>query len=542
MTQIIRVLLVACAVALGPALARAEVVFAPEAVLAIGKDSAEVVVFVRVNEQPLAGLELLSIEDVGAVGGGSAPADELVFGDLSKVAAADTSAEWRSTLHVKGLKPGALFERNAKLTFRAAGGEGATASTTRAARYKLTTRLPSVAWSVSQVGESLVSPTNNELEITVLSTDATAHHLRIESNSLREGSTGFRIQPGWLKLCDKKTSPKCAPDEVPAGTRVPLVLRFDGEIPSGVYTGVVNLAIDESAEAKPVTFASFARSNPRDRYLGMGAIALGLLISLLIGTLARNFTSVGRALLPAARLLEFAQRLTSRIAGYEGSAPKTANALKTVLHELSRSTLVANGFVPPLIPSPFGNAPLSASEFSSYLQVRSDRLSALGLLIEQGFDRVATIRSEPNNPAHPAARERAFQQLDALADAKTLSVDELTNKIPPIVAAYEAALKPPVPAGFAPAAAAPPVGVLERPSLAELSVVIDSTSSAVWLLTFAVALVGGHAALIATNPGFGVPNDFIKCFLWGLGLQVAGQQIGQLTASSISASVLKVPT
>jgi hypothetical protein len=53
----------------------------------------------------------------------------------------------------------------------------------------------------------------------------------------------------------------------------------------------------------------------------------------------------------------------------------------------------------------------------------------------------------------------------------------------------------------------------------------------------AVTLLAGYAALILSNPGFGTSMDLVACFFWGLGVQIAGQQIQQLTAGNITTAL-----
>ena len=72
------------------------------------------------------------------------------------------------------------------------------------------------------------------------------------------------------------------------------------------------------------------------------------------------------------------------------------------------------------------------------------------------------------------------------------------------------------------------------PTVQQLNVDLRLLGLSMWVVWGLVTWVVGIGALLATNYGFGVGADYIKCFLWGLGVQTAGQQLQQLTPSSVS--------
>ena len=75
------------------------------------------------------------------------------------------------------------------------------------------------------------------------------------------------------------------------------------------------------------------------------------------------------------------------------------------------------------------------------------------------------------------------------------------------------------------------------PTRAQLLIRVAHIVGAVWFLWAVLTLITGFAALILTNPAFGVPADYVKCFLWGIGVQMAGQQLQQLGPGSISTAL-----
>jgi hypothetical protein len=70
--------------------------------------------------------------------------------------------------------------------------------------------------------------------------------------------------------------------------------------------------------------------------------------------------------------------------------------------------------------------------------------------------------------------------------------------------------------------------------LQQLRVELQRLSIAMWVVWAFVTWIGGVGLLVMSNYGFGVGLDYIKCFLWGLGVQVAGQQFQQLAPSSVT--------
>jgi hypothetical protein len=40
--------------------------------------------------------------------------------------------------------------------------------------------------------------------------------------------------------------------------------------------------------------------------------------------------------------------------------------------------------------------------------------------------------------------------------------------------------------------------------------------------------------MVDSNPGFGLPLDYLKAFAWGLGITLTGQALQQATPSTVS--------
>ncbi len=70
------------------------------------------------------------------------------------------------------------------------------------------------------------------------------------------------------------------------------------------------------------------------------------------------------------------------------------------------------------------------------------------------------------------------------------------------------------------------------PSVHEITVQLEYVSGIGWIIWALLTFLFGCGVLILSNHGFGTWQDLLKCFLWGLGIQAAGQGLQALTPSS----------
>jgi hypothetical protein len=68
-------------------------------------------------------------------------------------------------------------------------------------------------------------------------------------------------------------------------------------------------------------------------------------------------------------------------------------------------------------------------------------------------------------------------------------------------------------------------------SVHELQIRNERLNVVAWGLWFAISVSLGIYLLIAMQPGFGTSSDLWKCFFWGLGISVAGQQFNPSTVT-----------
>lgn len=70
------------------------------------------------------------------------------------------------------------------------------------------------------------------------------------------------------------------------------------------------------------------------------------------------------------------------------------------------------------------------------------------------------------------------------------------------------------------------------PTVHELTVQLEDVGGIGWLIWALLTFFIGCGVLILSNHGFGTWTDLSKCFLWGLGIQAAGQGLQSLGPTS----------
>ncbi|HYO77612.1 MAG TPA: hypothetical protein VE010_14215, partial [Thermoanaerobaculia bacterium] len=179
----------------------------------------------------------------------------------------------------------------------------------------------------------------------------------------------------------------------------------------------------------------------------------------------------------------------------------------------------------PWITNPFAAATVPADALTAYLQKQSDHLTAIRHLIDEGLCVAAKRTIDPNDRKQVAARAKLFEELDALSRLK--KEDELKPRIEPLFAAFDAQFERKSGAELAEAR--------ERrtPTVEQLMFRVTAVSVLGWVVVVTVTVITGYAVLIANDRGFGSIGDLLLCFVWGAGVQAAGQQLSTTTTSSV---------
>jgi hypothetical protein len=219
------------------------------------------------------------------------------------------------------------------------------------------------------------------------------------------------------------------------------------------------------------------------------------------------------------------QETTSGKARTGTTLTASADALASIEKALSPATLEEKGFIPAAIPNPLRSAVDRTADYRAYLDGLGARLTALEL-IRSGMKRA--LASWSTNAEVQGAVRKALAAIDAAAQ-NLADPNQVRQQIESALTVLGQELTALAVGGGSP-------GPLSSPSTVDLRVQVRRLSLATWLIWAIVTWALGYVILISTNYSFGVGSDLFKCFFWGLGLPVAGQQMLQLTPSSISSA------
>lgn len=406
-------------------------------------------------------------------------------------------------------------------------------------RYTLSNKPKVTGWSAASDLTKVHWPEKTGIPIVVKPTGGAGGALSIQKAALLDAATEKAITRDQLKICANATT-ACgtAPVSFPAGVGTPLYIGLIGDdIANGNYAGSIELALDGSSVQQTLTLA-VSRSAVGVRVWGVGLIAIGVLLSMFVGVFARHASARATALLPAAQIAERAQRRLATVTQLkvDSQLPNLVQDLQTIITDMSSSALAR--YVGSWIPAPFGAAdPAIAAAYATYLQEKSDRLEQLAYIVDHGVKPATDEwKQYPQTPATDAALAAALTAMDGFAADPTRSIQQLRTDVGSALTTLRNAL-----AGAAGRAVAGPAAA-PLPSSQQLLVMRDSVHLAVWLVWAVVTIVAGYAALILTNYGFGTGADLVKAFFWGLGMQMAGEQLQQLRPSSVTTALgIKLP-
>lgn len=196
-----------------------------------------------------------------------------------------------------------------------------------------------------------------------------------------------------------------------------------------------------------------------------------------------------------------------------------------------------------LIPAEFPGISILTTDTSAnlkqYIDPRSEQVAALSILVRQGGNAVLSKQEEAIHSEKGGLIREALKNLDDAA-VEVNKPDEARSKLREIINGIETGLAKTMEQDAVQGLDSRLAFVPSFPTTKELRLESRRLSIAVWLIWGAVTVVTGVAALVLTSQGFGSAFDYIKCFLWGLSIQAAGQQLQQLTPSSVTTS-LKLP-
>lgn len=363
------------------------------------------------------------------------------------------------------------------------------------------------------------------------STDSSAvGNVRLVHSTLQEQSTKQRLDASQLQLCPAGGAACAGPIEIaPRSVRRLEIRRGPGFPRAGTYTGSLYFAADGSTAMQQFDLTVLATSRA-SRVWGAVVILLGIACAWLFSVFLRNAATRAQVKMQAGRILEDVKRIRETLPEIEavrGSELQATRArLDAVQAQFDLGRLEANGYIPGRIPSAFSAAP--GPERFQNLVVSNDKILAGLEMLVAAMSHI--VRMGP--PPLPAPAHEALNDLDHAAatvtDAETAAEVAKTA----IAHAQSGAAK------LQASAPAPP----ELPTIREGRVQMQSVSSWGWALWALLTWTAGVFTLIAGNYAFGIEADYFKCFFWGLGIQIAGQQLSSSVISTTYALPQIVPS
>jgi hypothetical protein len=304
---------------------------------------------------------------------------------------------------------------------------------------------------------------------------------------------------------------------------------------AGVFTGTVDLC----ATNKPsVTRLSLTvnSSSACQRFLGAFLILAGIAVYLLVTVFLKQRSRRLTALLPASRLaaaLKDLQTSAKAVANFAKvdlpvllGDTRQEHSLQNLIWQLSVEVLDGQGLLPArLLSNPFSQADPSA-DYQQYLLGISTQELNDATIVGDGLKRVQSMW--PMLDEEDAGK--ALQALDQLAtrantsDPTRSQVDAIVTGIKP---RHEAVGQHLIEAHLDYR-----IGGQHTPTVQQILFELDYVSSIGWIIWALLTFFLGYAALILNHHGFGTLQDLFKCFLWGLGIQAAGQGLQSLSPSS----------
>lgn len=386
-------------------------------------------------------------------------------------------------------------------------------------------------WSVrSPVEWNLASPTK-ALPISVNIGDLAASTVRLHAADFQSAEK-IGLSQADFNLCTTPSGDCDPPVSLGRRTSHTLYLVPKSHIPPGLFKGKASLIAAEKAEAEDLTVTTIYSKADTSVGFGWLLLAVGVLASFLAQVVLRYAAHRGEE----KRLVAlFRVRITELKEIFNKFSDPVKKGAKQWLTDLDRLTadLSEEKMKPlfrPLLPQPFEKEVTAAEDFKSHIEEATARFKHLKTLLFSGIQRADALgRSAPTTPDNTAKIEAASSSL-----AELLPTADVDAQVAVILRDLSGELSSPEPPQLA--------GANPQDDLRNATIQILAASTLAWIFWGAVAILSGGFLFILSNPAFGTSLDLLKCFAWGLGVSVAGQQTPQSGPSAVAASVgIKFP-
>jgi hypothetical protein len=456
----------------------------------------------------------------------------VVTGTPTALAKLDDGAFWQVPAHVSGLTLNSKFTAVVLVRLDKLG---------EVVTYDVTNLAPAVDADVSPGSDTIFLQNSRDTDFIVNVKGRPLRALSVCQSALADPNTGDHLGGQYLGLYLEPLGVAANPDagnpyltlSAPS-TRVHLFISRDFH-DNGVFAGTVGLC-SASKAAVSILKLTVNSSSCAARIAGAFFIVAGIGLYVLVIVVLKQRSRQLTALLPASRLVEGLNGLRNSAkdvahrAGVELPVllgdETVEHSLQWLIAQLSVAKLKEAGYLPSLLTNPF-LPPDAGTDYQQYLQSISAQELNDAIIVGDGLQRVMSLWQQLDEES---ARQ-ALTKLDQLALEADSSIDPMRPKVDALVS------------GIAPSRQELAQMLLVAhdnfrasggtpPSVHEITVQLDYVSGIGWVIWALLTFLLGCGVLILSNHGFGTWQDLFKCFLWGIGIQAAGQGLQALSPSS----------
>jgi len=443
--------------------------------------------------------------------------------------------EWEFVAQVSGLIPNTSQNRKASISLE---------STSTDVSYTIT-NVPagSFTWSVSRPPSQWIISANPNVNLMVAAGDRSIAAVRLVQSTLQDAASKHQITPSQFVMCmegdaecQKRGEVRCrnltggaslahgqdnTVYNIPARRSTPITLALCPNFTDpGVFTGALTLSTSEDSSTQSVQLTVFSSSS--HRYLRGGVlICLGLFLWFMVAVVFRTLYNRNQLRMPFADLKDTIEKLRGPVTTINKKTgvdlSKVKEGLDFAQTEVERNAQAA---VPGGLSTSGSNIATPDQNYQAKLNASKD-VVAVQVAIMKAVQNASERWNE--DPQQQASVKKALQALNDL--------DQQTRR-PTNQQDAEAQIKPiteELTKAFRLVSLAEPSALA---SVRELRLRNEQLDYVTWGLWFAITIALGLYLLVDTQPGFGTSTDLWKCFFWGLGISVAGQQFNPSTVTT----------
>jgi hypothetical protein len=368
-----------------------------------------------------------------------------------------------------------------------------------------------------------------------VSLSAERFHICLSNTEVKDCAERLKAK---LEEIKKELNDAAGASNKPQQSAAKMTLRLvvdEDIVPDGSFTGNLFLDTEPITDTKTLQL-TIQRTSDMAKSWGVVVILVGVILAWVTTVFVRARINRDQALLPVAVLQQKLQAITQDLGSIpkvlQDCVPDTQKALAAIIADLTTDKLDSLQLLPPSVPA-ISPSTTPAGALQTFLQTKSQVVDNLDVIVT-GIKAAGALAI----PALPTARLEALRTLVSNIDQLSASLpqpsDTLRTNIQALFNAWNAGPQAQV--------VGAPSQLLAMPDGRPLSVIhirmeIQRITLLFWAMWGGLSVITGFIVLVMPNAGFGTVADYLRCFLWGFGLPVAGQGLQTLTMSSVNSQL-----